>query len=227
MRVDEVLQGMGIKTLIEEGEWMYIATDYRYKGWIKRHYLIPKTDSHSHYVKVAVADVLTEPKVQAALLICLTLGCTVQVISEEKSGWVQVSLADGSVGSIRSAFLEKFPQTLERDAVCQSAKLYLNSQYRWGGKSPLGIDCSGLCFMAYWLNGMHIYRDAKIVPDFAIKEISPDSAGRGDLLFFPGHVGMLIENDLMIHSSESGNGVKIEVFTQEWKNRLLATGSCF
>ena len=191
------------------------------------------------YVTVSAADVLAAPKVQAPLLICLTLGCTVHVVSEESPGWTTIALADGCIGYIRSVFLTPFPikasqqanqlasLKASRESICRTAELYLGAQYRWGGKTPLGIDCSGLCFMAYWLNGISIYRDASIEPGFPVKEISPEQAQKGDLLFFPGHVGMLLDENDMIHSSEAGSGVGIEPVTQEWKDRLIAVGSVF
>ena len=47
-----------------------------------------------------------------------------------------------------------------RDAVCAQAKKYLGTEYRWGGKSGRGIDCSGLVSSAYMQCGVLIYRDA-------------------------------------------------------------------
>jgi len=235
-RVDEVLYGMEVEVESEKsGEygdegWLYVCTSYRYQGWIQRCHLICCDLSHSNqirYVTVPAADVLAAPKVQAPLLICLTLGGIITLISEESSGWAKVALVNGRIGYIRSAFLAAFPIKASRESVCRAVSLYLGAQYRWGGKTPLGVDCSGLCFMAYWLNGISIYRDARIEPGFPVKEISPDRAQKGDLLFFPGHVGMLLGENVMIHSSEANNGVKIEAVTQEWKERVVGVGSVF
>jgi len=232
-QVDEVLHGMAVSVEAEEGEWLNVCTTYHYRGWINRTHLclLSTCTQFGHnlmqYTTATTADVLTAPKVQAPLLICLPLGCTVCVIGEDVSGWTQIVLADNRNGYIRSDFLASFPKEADREALCQTARLYLGTQYRWGGKTSLGIDCSGLCFMAYWLNGVNIYRDARIEPGFPIKEISPAEAQKGDLLFFPGHVGMLLDTDTMIHSSEANNGVKIDTLTPDWMDRITAAGSIF
>ncbi|MCL2421470.1 MAG: NlpC/P60 family protein [Defluviitaleaceae bacterium] len=227
-RTDEVLHGMDVLVECEKDDWLYVRTAYRYRGWVQRSLTSVRLEQKlDHFITVPSADVLAAPKVQATLLVCLTRGCTVHVISEEQSGWTKIALADGRIGYIRSVFLSCFPKEIEREAICQTAKQYLGTQYRWGGKTPLGIDCSGLCFMAYWLNGVSIYRDARIAPDFPIKKISPSRAQKGDLLFFPGHVGMLVDENTMIHSAEASNGVVIESLTPEWKASITDVGSIF
>ena len=70
-------------------------------------------------------------------------------------------------------------EALFREQVIQSAFRYLGTPYRWGGKTPAGIDCSGLCSMAYMLNGAYIYRDAKIMDGFPLKEITREELKRG------------------------------------------------
>lgn len=287
--VDEALHGMVVSIEYTKGDWFYVQTAYRYKGWVHRSHLTdyrdlndnpnnnpnnnsndnpndnpnnnPNITQKTKYINTASADVLTAPKVQAPLLICLTLGCTVHVseqandnttiandnttkTNDHTNGYTKIHLADNRTGYIRTDFLSSFPDKITRRAVCDTALLYLNTQYRWGGKTPYGIDCSGLCFMAYWLNGVAIYRDAKIQPGFPIKEIQPKEtqskktqskknqskeiqlkqAQEGDLIYFPGHVGILLDENTMIHSSEKRNGVKIEPLTPEWKNSITALG---
>ncbi|MDD5935096.1 MAG: SH3 domain-containing C40 family peptidase [Clostridiales bacterium] len=123
-----------------------------------------------------------------------------------------------------------------RQKVVNSALSYLGTQYRWGGKTSLGIDCSGLVSMAYMLNGVDIYRDAKIKEGFPVHEIKLEEKKPGDLLFFPGHVAMYIGNDRYVHSTarKGSDGVVINSLNKEHDdyredllNNLSAVGSIF
>lgn len=115
-----------------------------------------------------------------------------------------------------------------RNRVVTTALLYLGTQYRWGGKTPLGIDCSGLCSMAYLLNGMVIYRDASIQPDFPIHKISFEEKKPGDLVFFKGHVAMYIGEGKYVHSTgkNGSDGVVVNSFLKgdsDYREDLLST----
>ena len=70
---------------------------------------------------------------------------------------------------------------------------FLGTQYRWGGRSVSGLDCSGLASLTYMLAGVNIFRDAKPAPGYPIRPLSMGERLRtGDLLYFPGHVAMYI-----------------------------------
>ena len=71
-----------------------------------------------------------------------------------------------------------------RDAVCAQAKKYLGTEYRWGGKSGRGIDCSGLVSSAYMQCGVLIYRDARIVEGWPMHQI-PLQTKAGRCPLFP------------------------------------------
>jgi beta-lactamase class A len=125
-----------------------------------------------------------------------------------KEGWQKVKLADGRVGFVPAAI--PVPQPLEpvsrdedvlRRRLVEAALSYSGTHYRWGGKSPQGIDCSGLCSMAYMLCGILIFRDADIREGFPIRQIPLEQMKPGDLIFFPGHVAMYIGDDRYCHST--------------------------
>ena len=96
--------------------------------------------------------------------------------------------------------------TTGRQQLLQTAFLYLNAPYLWGGKTPFGIDCSGLVQMAYRLNGYSLLRDAsqQATQGEALSFI--EESEPGDLAFFDNdegriiHVGIIMEDNHIIHA---------------------------
>ena len=79
-----------------------------------------------------------------------------------------------------------------------------------------------------------IYRDSRILPEYAVREISKEEMKAGDLLYFPGHMAMYIGDDRYIHSSFSRSGVLISSlyrwdkdYVPELAGKLLKVGSVF
>ncbi len=123
-----------------------------------------------------------------------------------------------------------------RQRVVRTALSYQGVQYRWGGKSSLGIDCSGLCSVAYMLNGLIIYRDASIKEGFPVHEIAFEDKKPGDLIFFPGHIAMYLGEDCYVHSTnkKGSDGVVInslnpahENYREDLLKSITAVGSVF
>lgn len=258
---DELLYGMVVEVTgetadEEEGEgvrWVSVRTPYRYTGYCRKEDLIldrERTDAWEGgelcVVMQRFADVLSEPKVQGVCLESLARGGRLLTHREEDSGeegWVCVELADGRRGYTKEKFLGPYygapftgDEVLFRQRLVEMAKGYLGTQYRWGGKSSLGIDCSGLTSMCYMLCGVSIYRNAGFREDFGVHEIPVREAKPGDLLYFPGHIAMYIGDDRYIHSTgkNGSDGVVInslnpahEDFRKDLLDLLERAGSIF
>ena len=250
--VDEALYGMVVDILEEPAPgWLLIRTHYRYEGIVSADDLIVDEETAASWQTLPKkvvrnknhCDVLSAPKVQGWHLLSLTRGCVVAPVGEPENGWQQVQLADGRTGYVQSSILGDYhaaPLSNDEDALRQAlvdaAMLYQGTHYRWGGKSPMGIDCSGLCSMAYMLCGILIYRDARIVEGFPIHEISLENIKPGDLLFFPGHVAMYIGDGRYCHSTgKSGDDgftlnsldPKAPDFRADLKEKITQVGSYF
>lgn len=244
-------------------EWVKIRTPYRYEGYVHSDgllYCSPWYDGlneeKTRLVEAPFADVLSAPSVASQLLLSLPRGsrlelfeekepekasCTVENAVQMRDGWSCVRLADGRQGYIPSAHLAPYPfcRSEENDfraAVVRTARKYLGTSYRWGGKTPAGIDCSGLVSMSYLLNGVVIYRDAEIKEGFPIHEISAENVKPADLLFFPGHVALSLGGGRFLHSTgrAGDNGVvtgslnpEDPDFRADLKAGFLAAGSIF
>lgn len=214
---DEVLYGMVVDILEEVAPgWYKVRTHYRYEAIAAAEDLILDDAAVAAWdalpKKIVLhkntCDVLSQPKVQGYFMQSVPRGGLVSPVGEPENNWQKVRLADGREGYMPAAVLSDYytspvseDETTLRQALVDAAMLYAGTHYRWGGKSPLGIDCSGLTSMAYMLCGILIYRDADIVEGFPIHEITLKDVKPGDLLFFPGHVAMYMGNDRFCHST--------------------------
>ena len=196
-------------------------------------------------VWAAWADVQVESGATHPHHISLCRGAVVEFVAppEKPQGWAKVRLIGGAEGFVREGFLgpyyENEPSAGEeelRNSVVEAAKLYMGVQYRWGGKTPQGIDCSGLVGSAYLLNGVKIYRNASIREGFPVHEIDRAKINKGDLLFFKGHVAMYLGDGMYIHStSKAGSdGVVLNslcpghpLYRHDLATGVLAVGSIF
>lgn len=250
--LDEDLYGRPV-TILEEKEngWSYIRTQYGYHGYVNNRELIRDhclvSRWKKEFKKVVIhpfADILAAPNVRGALIITVCKGALLAVLdSPDPQGYVKVGLCNGDSGFIKEAFLGDYLTDFKvekednlRYDIVQTAITYLGCQYRWGGKSPLGVDCSGLTFMAYQLNGVTIYRDASIEPGYPVRAIPPENKKPADLLYFSGHVAIYLGDERYIHSTarNGSDGVVINslnpkdiLYREDLAQRLKEVGSIF
>jgi len=98
-------------------------------------------------------------------------------------------------------------QIKAKHSIIADAMLYLNAPYLWGGRTPFGIDCSGLVQMVYKIKKIKLLRDAsqQVTHGEPLNFVS--EAEPGDLAFFDDeegnitHVGIMIDNCRIIHAS--------------------------
>jgi gamma-D-glutamyl-L-lysine dipeptidyl-peptidase len=140
------------------------------------------------------------------------------LLHNPKAGKIKVVHEEGKFkgGKIKTGEAE-----LNAASLREYALMYLHSPYQWGGRTVAGIDCSGLTQMIYKLCNHHLLRDAsqqategKLV-DFLI------NGKCGDLAFFDekegqiNHVGMLLDNETIIHATDVAGRVVIDRIDQQ------------
>lgn len=98
------------------------------------------------------------------------------------------------------------------------AEAFLGAPYLWGGKESLGLDCSGLVQMSLQAAGMAMPRDAD-QQEAVLKEnwqdvtMAPERL-RGDVVFWPGHVGIMTDSERLLHANASSMDVTLEHFSE-------------
>lgn len=78
---------------------------------------------------------------------------------------------------------------------------FVGAPYRWGGRSRAGIDCSGLVQVARQIAGNPCRRDSDMQFSDLSVDIPPDAAARGDLAWWPGHIGVMLDSETLLHAN--------------------------
>ncbi len=226
---DEVLFGFECEIKDEFGGFYKITTEYNYTGWVKKEDICPRLFTGGFTVKTPFADLLPTPENRRAPIITFPKGARVDYgTPHEGERYGMVILPNKTGGYMHREWVVPNPKKTcdYRNIIAETALSYLGVQYRWGGKTHGGIDCSGLAFMAYHFAGIPIYRDARIELSPALKEIHFDEMAKGDLMFYKGHVAIYLGDERFVHSC-GARGVCVSDFNTQpsMKKDIITIGT--
>ena len=193
--VSQVLYGEYFKILEERGKWSRVRTAFdSCEAWIdnKQYHKISEEDYNRFETE--------EPILSADLI---------EFISGENQNLIPIPL--GSVLNFTSILNHAHSGTKtsgkkEKDSLIETAFLYLNAPFLWGGKTPFGIDSSGFTQMVYKLNGYCLSRNAADQAKQGESLSFIEESEPGDLAFFDNkegvitHVGIMMNDNYIIHA---------------------------
>jgi cell wall-associated NlpC family hydrolase len=206
-------------TVFDESEgwaWVQLARD-GYVGYMPTDGLSSKTTAPTHRVTTLRTYVYPSPDIKTPPFSLLSLNALLSVAGEEgrflslKSGGFIVAAHARKIGEPAGDFVGV-------------ALGFRGTPYLWGGRTSLGVDCSGLVQLAHEAAGLPCPRDT----DMQGRELGQllDQQGsatlaRGDLVFWDGHVGIMTSAHNLLHAS-AYQMVVVEEPLAEAKTRIAA-----
>ena len=233
----QVMMGMVVKVLKNQGSWYYIQGPDQYLGWLEGAAMHLTRQAGAEAWQNAPKVIMTEyfgvvraQPSNASLPVSDAVPGVLFKSNGWRGKWLAVETPDGRKGYVERSLVAdyakwKATRSLSAETVETTAKRFIGVPYLWGGTSPKGMDCSGFTKTVFRLNGMELNRDANQQAQMGI-EVSADSGlrrfSKGDLLFFGQkataerseritHVAIYLQDQQFIHTP-GGSGVRIDSF---------------
>ncbi|KFF16802.1 C40 family peptidase [Flavobacterium hydatis] len=199
--VTQLLFGEHFEILEQQNQWSKIKIQFDdYEGWVdsKQYQIISEANynllsSDAQILNADLIDYITSPN---NLLLPIPLGASLTFLNNSEINTSNFEFEGTKTSGVKP-----------KKNLINTAFMYQNAPYLWGGKTPFGIDCSGFTQMVYKLNGYKIHRDAsqQALQGDSLSFIEESEAG--DLAFFDNeegniiHVGIIMDNNYIIHAS--------------------------
>ncbi len=177
------------------GEWVKGACGHDgYTGFVAKKDLTPTQQPATHVVHDIRAHIYQSNSIKSPLLRTLGFGSRITITGQDEKFF---QLADG--GYIYAKHLQ--PVSAQIKDYTATALKFLETPYQWGGRSGFGIDCSGLVQVVLAHAGLNAPRDTEQQISTIGRDIAGQSLQRGDIIFFPGHVGIMLDEKNIIHAN--------------------------
>ncbi len=193
----EALMGEAVRVFDEEEGWAWGQLEGDgYVGYLSAEALGPAGVEPDHRVGTLRTFLYPGPSLKLPPLGFLSLGAAVTVTDVDGD---YARLASG--GFVFAGHLNPLAHR-EPDFVAV-AERFLGTPYLWGGKTSLGLDCSGLIQVALAACGTEAPRDSDMQEAALGEAVEPDLASlrRGDLVFWRGHVGVMLDGERLLHAN--------------------------
>jgi len=190
--VTQLLYGDIFKIIKKERTWIKIKVIYdKYKGYIKNK-KFPSNEKNTHKISKKFAHLYLKPNLKNKINKKISFGSRIKV-TEKKGDFYKFENT-----WIKKKNLTKINQN-SKD-IFKNINMFLGTKYKWGGKHFSGIDCSGLVQLFFNYNNRICPRDAKDQINYFKKKVNIKNIKKNDLIFWKGHVAIVISKSKLIHA---------------------------
>jgi len=221
MQLTQALMGDELQVFdAREGwAWVQLAQD-GYVGYVAEDMLGPPGKPPTHRVSARSTFMFQAPSIKTQPVTVLPMNASLAVTGE-----------DGKFATLANGQFIYLPHLSPLEKTAQDfvavAEQFLHVPYLWGGKSAVGLDCSGLVQLSLQAAGITAPRDSDM-QEQALGSPLPvgDLAAlrRGDLVFWKGHVGIMTGSDMLLHANAHFLEVTLEPLAVAIA-RIAAAGS--
>lgn len=201
--VNQLLFGETMEVLkIKKEEWLKVRSLHdKYEGWIQVNMVEPIEESLAKEYNSWVVGEIINTLHPGEIKMDVSVG----------SSLLGYEGGEGRFGNFEYQFWDtcyrRNDVRPQPDIIKQLVQVWMNAPYMWGGRTPLGVDCSGFTQVIFKMMGIDLWRDAYLQAEQGIKIDSLTDVQCGDLAFFNDkknridHVGILLNEQQIIHSS--------------------------
>jgi cell wall-associated NlpC family hydrolase len=196
----QLLLGEDVSVFERKDGWCWVKADCDgYVGYVKEAALGDAGEVATHIVVPQRTLLYPQPELRKPHVGVLSMGSRIRVSAEaEVRGNRYVVLEDGT--AIYATHVKPLGYNDGGDYVDVAAR-FMETPYLWGGRSGLGIDCSGLVQLSMRMTGRPAPRDTDMQAKGLGQPIEREELVRGDLVFWKGHVAIMEDPDTIIHAN--------------------------
>lgn len=207
----QVLFGEKIRVLKKLGEWsLCVSQTDNYKGWIKNNSFDCSFET-THRVISNRTFVYKESNIKSEVLFYLPLGSKIYC---EKTNKFLCEVVFGQKRTQKGFIPSQDIMTkiARYNDWVEIAEKLINIPYKWGGRDTIGLDCSALLQLSLETIGVKVERNTskQVKNKIYFDEIFFNDIGRGSIIFWEGHVAIMIDKKNIIHSNAFHMKVNIE-----------------